>query len=80
MSRGRSCGAPAPSFPSSRKYSTCWFYLVRNRDRIVSKDELIDVIWHGRIVSEAALSSCISAARRAVGDTGENQTPHSHAP
>src|SRR5919201_1871788 len=45
-------------------------HLVQNRDRIVSKDELIDVIWHGRIVSEAALSSRISAARRALGDSG----------
>jgi TolB-like protein len=48
-------------------------YLIRNRDRIVSKDELIESIWHGRIVSEAAFSSCISAARRAVGDDGKNQ-------
>jgi TolB-like protein len=48
-------------------------HLVQNRDRIVSKDELIDVIWHGRIVSEAALSSRISAARRALGDSGNDQ-------
>ena len=32
-------------------------HLVRNRDRVVSKDELLDTIWNGRIVSEAALSS-----------------------
>jgi hypothetical protein len=38
-------------------------HLVQNRDRIVSKDELIETIWRGRIISEAALSSCISAAR-----------------
>ena len=49
-------------------------HLIRNRDRIVSKDELIEVIWHGRIVSEAALSSRISAARRALGDSGNDQT------
>jgi TolB-like protein/DNA-binding winged helix-turn-helix (wHTH) protein/Flp pilus assembly protein TadD len=49
-------------------------HLVQNRDRIVSKDELIDVIWHGRIVSEAALSSRISAARRALGDSGNDQS------
>ena len=41
-------------------------HLVRNRDRIVSKDELFDVIWQGRIVSEATLNSRISAARRAL--------------
>lgn len=48
-------------------------HLVRNRDRVVSKDELFDTIWQGRIVSEAALSSRINAARRAVGDDGERQ-------
>ena len=49
-------------------------HLVRNRDRIVSKDELIDAIWHGRAVSEATLSSRISAARRALGDSGYGQS------
>ena len=48
-------------------------HLVRNRDRVVSKDELLDTIWGGRIVSEAALSSRINAARKAVGDDGERQ-------
>ena len=48
-------------------------YLVRNRERVVSKDELLDAIWEGRIVSEAALSSRINAARRAIGDTGNDQ-------
>lgn len=49
-------------------------HLVRHRDRIVSKDELIETIWNGRIVSEAALSSRINAARKAIGDTGNAQT------
>ena len=48
-------------------------FLVRNRDRVVSKDELIEAIWQGRVISEAALSTCVSAARRAVGDSGESQ-------
>jgi TolB-like protein/cytochrome c-type biogenesis protein CcmH/NrfG len=48
-------------------------YLVRNRDRIVGKDELIGAVWQGRIVSDAALSSRISAARRAIGDNGDDQ-------
>lgn len=48
-------------------------HLVRNRDRVVSKDELFDIVWNGRIVSEAALSSRINAARRALGDDGERQ-------
>jgi signal transduction histidine kinase/DNA-binding response OmpR family regulator len=49
-------------------------YLVQHRDRIVSKDELIEAIWQGRFVSEAALSSRISAARRALGDSGNDQS------
>jgi TolB-like protein/Tfp pilus assembly protein PilF len=48
-------------------------YLVENRDRTVTKDDLNAAIWHGRIVSEAALSSRIKAARRAVGDNGRDQ-------
>jgi TolB-like protein/DNA-binding winged helix-turn-helix (wHTH) protein len=48
-------------------------HLVRNHDRIVSKDELIDTVWHGRIISEAALSSRINAARKAIGDNGNDQ-------
>jgi TolB-like protein/DNA-binding SARP family transcriptional activator len=49
-------------------------YLIRNRDRTVSKDELFDAIWQGRVVSEATLSSRISAARRALDDSGNDQS------
>ena len=48
-------------------------YLVRNRNRIVRKDELFEAIWQRRIVSEATLNSRISAARRALGDSGNDQ-------
>jgi TolB-like protein len=48
-------------------------YIIRNRDRVVSKDDLIAAIWDGRIVSEAALATCLNAARSAVGDNGERQ-------
>jgi TolB-like protein/Tfp pilus assembly protein PilF len=48
-------------------------YLVENRDRVVSKDDLIETIWNGRIVSESTLTSRINAVRTAVGDTGKNQ-------
>ena len=48
-------------------------HLVRNHDRIVTKDELIETVWKGRAISEAALSSRISAARRAIGDSGAEQ-------
>src|SRR4051812_24931018 len=49
-------------------------HLIRNRDRVVSKDELFETIWKGRIVSEAALSSRINAARKAVCDDGDRQS------
>jgi TolB-like protein/Tfp pilus assembly protein PilF len=48
-------------------------YLIRNRERVVSKDDLIAGIWGGRIVSESALTSRINAARTAIGDTGDGQ-------
>ena len=48
-------------------------YLLRHRDRIVSKDELFESVWQWRIVSDAALNSRISAARRAIGDDGNTQ-------
>jgi TolB-like protein len=48
-------------------------YLVENRDRVDSKDYLIEKIWDGRIVSESTLTSRINAARKAVGDSGKDQ-------
>src|SRR5215470_2451318 len=48
-------------------------YLVRNRDRVVSKDDLIDGVWGGRIVSDSALTTRLNAARKAVNDSGAEQ-------
>ena len=48
-------------------------HLARHRDRIVTRQELLDALWAGKVVSEAALSSCIKAARQAVGDNGQEQ-------
>ena len=48
-------------------------FLIRNRGRVVAKDELIDAVWGGRVVSESTLTSRINAARSAVGDSGEAQ-------
>ncbi len=48
-------------------------FLVRHRDRVVSKDDLLQAVWHGRIVSESALTTRINAVRRALGDDGTAQ-------
>jgi DNA-binding winged helix-turn-helix (wHTH) protein/energy-coupling factor transporter ATP-binding protein EcfA2 len=48
-------------------------YLVRHRDRVVSRTELLDEIWGSRFVTDSALASRVKAARRAVGDSGRDQ-------
>jgi len=48
-------------------------FLVGNRDRVVSKDDLLASVWGGRIVSESTLGSRINAVRRVIGDTGKDQ-------
>ncbi|HET7122536.1 MAG TPA: winged helix-turn-helix domain-containing protein, partial [Bradyrhizobium sp.] len=48
-------------------------HLVRNRGRLVSRDDLIAGVWDGRIVSESTLTSRVCAARHAIGDDGEQQ-------
>jgi TolB-like protein/Tfp pilus assembly protein PilF len=47
--------------------------LVDNRERLVSKDEIIEKVWDGRVVSEAAVASRIKSARKALGDDGKSQ-------
>lgn len=48
-------------------------YLVQHQERVVSKDELLEQLWPGQVVSETALTQCIMAARKAVGDDGTRQ-------
>jgi TolB-like protein/cytochrome c-type biogenesis protein CcmH/NrfG len=48
-------------------------YLLRNRDRVVTRDNLLDAVWNGRVVSESTLASRINAARRALNDSGDEQ-------
>jgi TolB-like protein len=48
-------------------------FLIRARDRVVSRDDVLEAVWHGRIVSDATLSSRVSAARSAIGDNGDEQ-------
>ena len=49
-------------------------YLIRNRERVVGGRELMTAVWGRRIISESTLSSRISAARRAIGDSGKRQS------
>src|ERR687886_1165277 len=48
-------------------------FLIRTRDRVASRDDLLEAVWQGRIVSESTLSSRINAARTAIGDNGTAQ-------
>lgn len=48
-------------------------FLIRNRDHVVSKDDLVASVWRGRVVSDSAIAARINAARRAIGDDGEHQ-------
>jgi len=48
-------------------------YLIRSRDCVVSKDDVVNAIWNGRIVSDAAITTRLNAVRRAIGDSGDEQ-------
>lgn len=48
-------------------------YLIRNRDRVVTKQDIVDAIWNGRAISDSALSTRLNAARLAIADSGEKQ-------
>jgi len=48
-------------------------YIIRNRERVVTKHDMVDAIWRGRIVSESTLTSRINAARTAIDDSGKDQ-------
>jgi DNA-binding response OmpR family regulator len=63
-------GAPVPVEP---QVFDLLEYLLRHREQVVSKDDLLSAIWGGRIVSESALSTRMNAARNAIGDSGEEQ-------
>jgi TolB-like protein/tetratricopeptide (TPR) repeat protein len=49
-------------------------YLVQNRERVVSKDDLFEAVWNGRTVSDSTLTTHINAVRKAIGDSGDGQT------
>lgn len=48
-------------------------YLISNRERVLSKEEIIKAVWDGRIISDAALTTRLNAARNAIGDSGDEQ-------
>jgi TolB-like protein/DNA-binding winged helix-turn-helix (wHTH) protein len=63
-------GSPVPVEP---QVFDLLVQLLRNRDRLVTRDEIIENVWHGRIVSETAISSRIKAVRKVIGDDGSAQ-------
>src|SRR5262245_24805448 len=63
-------GQPCPVEP---QVFEMLLYLARNPDRLVTKSDLIENVWGGRIVSDSTLASRIKSARRAIGDDGEQQ-------
>jgi len=63
-------GEPCPMEP---QVFTVLAYLVEHHDRVVTKTELMEHVWGDRFISEAALTSRLMAARRALGDSGQEQ-------
>ena len=48
-------------------------YMVTHRDRVISRDEMVEAVWKGRSVSDVTLNSRVNAARQAIGDDGKRQ-------
>jgi DNA-binding winged helix-turn-helix (wHTH) protein len=63
-------GLPIPLRP---KVFAVLLYLIRHRDRVVTRQELFDYLWPQQFVVDAALARCITAARKAIGDPGGTQ-------
>ena len=69
--RELTCGGAA--VPLQPQVFDLLLYLVAQRARVVSKDDLISEIWSDRIISDSALNSRINAARKAISDDGATQ-------
>ena len=67
----RRAGQPVPVEPQVLELL---LYLVAHRDRAVTRAELFEQLWRGRVVTDSALNSRIKAARSAIGDDGAAQT------
>jgi TolB-like protein len=72
-SERRELRGPAGLIPVEPQVFDFLVYLIRNRDRVVSKDDIITAIWNGRIVSESVLTTRLNATRNAIGDSGAAQ-------
>lgn len=66
----RSGGAVVPIEP---KAFDLLVFLIENRSRIVTRDELVEVLWGGRFISDAAISTALRSVRRSIGDSGDKQ-------
>ena len=63
----------ADAVPISPQVFDLLEFLIRNREHVVSKDDLIGAVWNGRVVSDAALTTRLNAVRHAIGDSGHEQ-------
>jgi DNA-binding winged helix-turn-helix (wHTH) protein len=59
--------------PTGPKVFDLLLFLVRNREQVVTRDDLLEAVWEGRIVSDSTLTTHINAVRKAIGDTGKEQ-------
>jgi pimeloyl-ACP methyl ester carboxylesterase/DNA-binding winged helix-turn-helix (wHTH) protein len=63
-------GAPVQVEP---KVFDLLLHLVEQRDRVVTRDELVEAVWEGRFISDSTIATAVKAARRALGDDGSTQ-------
>lgn len=63
-------GEPVPLEPQVFELLAC---LLSSGDRVVSREEIIERVWKGRIVSDTAIATRLKEARKAIGDDGATQ-------
>lgn len=61
------------TIPLQRKVYLLLLFLIENRERMVTRDDILEEVWDGRIVAESTIDSRIKAARHAIGDNGTDQ-------
>ena len=71
--RSSSCAACGPRVPVEPKVFDLLSYFVAHRDRVIPKDELFAQLWPNEFVTDSALTYCVRAARKALGDDGKRQ-------